>query len=224
MKTKQYIKIILYVITCCIIVAITESIIKPSYAIKSIIKIFFFFILPFINSRNDQTFHLKKLFHFDHKNIIQSLLLGLIVYFVIILAFIGVHPFFDFSSVITTLNQNGGIVKENFLFVALYISFINSLIEEFFFRGFAYLTLKKIMNQKISMIFSSFMFAIYHIAIISGWFQPILFFLVLISLMIAGIIFNLLDHKSESIYTSWMVHMFANFAINTIGFYLFGLI
>jgi hypothetical protein len=38
------------------------------------------------------------------------------------------------------------------------------------------------------------------------------------------VIFNILNEKSENIYASWLSHMFANFAINTIGFILFGII
>ena len=58
----------------------------------------------------------------------------------------------------------------------------------------------------------------------AGWFNIGIFVLALVGLMLAGIIFNFLDEKSESIYTSWVVHMFANFGINTVGFILFGMI
>ena len=35
---------------------------------------------------------------------------------------------------------------------------------------------------------------------------------------------NILNEKCENIYMSWLVHMFANFAINTVGCILFGII
>lgn len=35
-----------------------------------------------------------------------------------------------------------------------------------------------------------------------------------------GLIFNWLNEKLGCIYGSWLTHMFANFAINTIGFLL----
>jgi hypothetical protein len=53
-----------------------------------------------------------------------------------------------------------------------------------------------------------------------GWFNIGLFALVLVGLAAGGAIFNYLNEKHESVYTSWFVHMFANFAINTIGFIL----
>lgn len=39
-------------------------------------------------------------------------------------------------------------------------------------------------------------------------------------LAIGGMIFNWLNEKLDTIYCSWLTHMFANFAINTIGFML----
>ena len=41
------------------------------------------------------------------------------------------------------------------------------------------------------------------------------------AIAIGGMIFNKFDEKSETIYLSWLVHMFANFATNSIGFLLF---
>ena len=41
-----------------------------------------------------------------------------------------------------------GITAGNFLWVAIYISVMNSFLEEFFFRGFGFITLKKYVNIK----------------------------------------------------------------------------
>jgi len=97
-------------------------------------------------------------------------------------------------------------------------------LEEFFFRGFALLTLKKIAKKRFAYLFSAGAFSLYHIAIMSNWFQPLLFLLLITSLFVAGLFFNRLNEKRETIYTSWFVHMSANFAINTVGFLLFGII
>ena len=57
-----------------------------------------------------------------------------------------------------------------------------------------------------------------------GWFGIGIVLLALAGLYVGGVIFNILNEKSENIYASWLSHMFANFAINTIGFILFGII
>ena len=47
-----------------------------------------------------------------------------------------------------------------------------------------------------------------------------IFALALAGLTVGGMIFNTMNEKLGGIYSSWLTHMFANFAINTIGFML----
>ena len=129
-------------------------------------------------------------------------------------------PFFDFSQIAGALTNNAGVTKENFLYVSLYISFANSFLEEFFFRGFVFTNLKQHSGRKLAYIFSAAAFSLYHVAMMIGWFSPVLFLLVMVGLVVGGMIFNWLNEKLDTIYCSWLPHMFANFAINTIGFML----
>ena len=108
--------------------------------------------------------------------------------------------------------------------MAIYISFVNSMLEEFFFRGYAFLILKTECGRLFAYIFSSSLFAFYHVGMTSGWFNPLIYILSMLGLFIGGCIFNLLNERMLSILPSWLVHMCANFAINTIGFILFGII
>lgn len=87
-----------------------------------------------------------------------------------------------------------------------------------------FLTLKRITGRKFAYLFSAVVFAISHIAMMIGWFKIDIFMLIMAGLLVGGLIFNYLNEKSETIYPSWLVHMFANFAINTVGFMLFGII
>ena len=111
----------------------------------------------------------------------------------------------------------------NFLFVSLYISLVNSLLEEFLFRGFAFLTLKKHIGRRTAYVFSAAVFAVYHFGMMAAG-NILISLLALMALFVAGCMFNWLDERSGNIITSWLVHMFANFAINTIGFMIFGII
>ena len=131
---------------------------------------------------------------------------------------------FDFSALTESLTSTTGVNKNNFLFVALYISFANSLLEEFFFRGFAFITLVKKINVKSAYVFSALTFALYHTGMMIAWFEIWVFALALIGLFAGGCIFNWLNSCCKNIYPSWIVHMCANFAINTVGFILFGII
>jgi hypothetical protein len=54
-----------------------------------------------------------------------------------------------------------------------------------------------------------------------GWFGIPVLLLTLFGLFVGGVIFNYFNEKYDNVYMSWLIHMFANFAINTVGFMLF---
>ena len=203
--------------------AIVDGWIQPSYLYKSLIKILFFLIIPCFVLRQYLPF-LKSLVIPTKQGLCRSLILGFVLYCLILAGYGIVSQFYDFSTLTTIINHNVGVNKDNFLYVSLYISFCNSFLEEFFFRGIAFIGLKQYIPRKYAYLISAFAFAIYHVALMDGWFSLGLLILMIVGLMIGGYLFNILDEKSETIYASWMVHMFANFSINTIGFFLFGLI
>ena len=158
------------------------------------------------------------------KQITISMLLGSFVFLFIIGAYFLIGPFFDFTKVVDALQSNVGVTKNNFIFVSIYISFINSLLEESFFRQFAYVCLRQYTSKRYASLFSAIVFALYHVAIMTGWFSLPLLILLIVSLVVAGLLFNYLVDKTNTILSSWFVHMFANFAINVIGFMLFGML
>lgn len=224
-KEKMQVIIIMAIICFgCAVMAIMDGIIRPGYALKSAVKILVFFLVPMIYSNCTKSIDWKRLFRWDKRGMKVTFMLAISVYLLILGAYFVVRNFFDFSKITNLLANNAGVTGDTFVLVALYISLINSLLEEFFFRGFAFFALKKLTSRKFAYIFSSFAFALYHVAMIQGWFSVVLFLLAMIGLSVGGIFFNYLNEKDETIYNSWLVHMFANFAINTVGFVLFGII
>ncbi len=221
---KSTYTIIFIVITACLIMGYVDAIISPPYMIKSLIKLSLFLALPLLFCLRDKSISFKNLFKANKKSISRALILGICVYGIILGAYFILGPFFDMSMITTSLENNIGVNKSNFVFVAIYISFVNSLLEEFFFRGFAFLSLKEVSNRKLSYIFSSLAFSLYHIAIMTNWFGLTLYMILIVSLFVGGLIFDWLNEKYNNIYSSWLVHMCANFAINTVGFILFGIL
>lgn len=205
----------------CIIMAIVDAVIQPGYAVKSLIKIILFLLIPLVYGLFDKEVNIKKLIIPNKSGIVTAISLGAAVYVIILGSYFVFRNVFDFSALTTSLGETTGVNKSNFIWVAIYISFINSLLEEFFFRGFAFITLKKFTTRKFAYIFSSLSFALYHIAMMIGWFGVPVIFISLLGLFAGGLIFNKFDEKNENIYLSWLTHMFANFATNTIGFILF---
>lgn len=225
LKFKK-IYLILSVVICAFLMSFIDGIIQPEYFVKSIIKVCLFLLIPLIYFliNKEEIGELKKLFRPRKNELIISLVLGICIFGIIIGGYFLLKDTIDFSGITENLTSSAGVNKNNFIYVSLYISFVNSLIEEFFFRGYAFISLKKIISRKLAYSISAGLFAIYHIGMTSGMFNIGLFILTLVGLYIGGIIFNILNEKSENIYCSWIVHMFANFAINTIGMILFGII
>ena len=146
------------------------------------------------------------------------------VYSIILIGYFVSRGFIDFSKVTSNLTSGMGINANNFVYVSLYISLMNSFLEEFFFRGFGFITLKKYSSRLLAYAFSSSLFALYHVGMLIGMFDFGAISLILVGLIVGGCIFNYLNEANDNIYPSWFVHMFANFAINTVGFILFGIL
>lgn len=223
---KKSVYIMISIVVFSIFVCLIDALIQPNYFVKIPIKILFFLALPMlffiINKRDFDEF--KKLFVFKKNGILKALLLGILVYLVIIIGYFLLKSIIDFSNVTTSLTSGMGITAKNFLYVSLYISLMNSFLEEFFFRGYGFITLKKYTSRRFAYIFSSVIFAIYHVGMLVDMFNIWTSILLLVGLIIGGCIFNYLNEANDNIYPSWFVHMFANFAINTIGFILFGIL
>ena len=212
--------VLLLGLVCCGIMAVVDGLWQPGYAMKSAVKLAVFGLLPLVLTRLWKLISFKELFLFQKKGFFTALALGLGIYALILGGYFGLRNVFDFSQIAGSLTENAGVTKGNFLYVSLYISFVNSLLEEFFFRGFLFRNIKTQTKPAVAYGFSAILFAAYHIAMMIGWFGFGLNALMLFGLTVGGLIFNWLNEKLGCIYGSWLTHMFANFAINTVGFIL----
>lgn len=224
-NNKKKIAITSIVILACILMYVIETYIRPGYFVKSIYKIFLFAVLPLIYCAFDKTVKYKEYFIVrEKKQLLMSAALGLGVYIIILAGYFILKRFINLDNIALQLDNNLNVNKDNFVLVALYISFVNSMLEELFFRGFGFLTLNKNASKMYSYGLSAFAFSIYHVSILANWFNVILYVIFIAGLFATGILFNWLNEKYKNIYNSWIVHMCANFSINTIGFIMFGII
>ena len=210
--------IVLFILVGCLSMYFVEAVVSPSYFYKSVMKIILFGGLYLIFNKIASSMEFKNKISFKFSK--SYLLLGILVYALILLAYIVAKNFYDFSAVLDSLNEIN-VNKENFIFVAVYISLVNSLLEETFFRKLGFLYLKEVSSTRVAAIFSALMFSAYHISIIEGWFSPVLFVLIIIALFICGLFFNYIDYRNNSSMPSWIIHISANLSINTIGLFLF---
>lgn len=218
--------VVISVLLCALAMSIVDGVVQPGYAVKSAIKIALFLLVPltyFLVNREELP-QVKAFFFPKRKELPVALLLGAAVYGLLVGGYFLIARFVDLSDMILELTAQSGVSADNFVGVSLYISFVNSFLEEFLFRGFAFITLKKLTNRKFAYLFSAAVFAFYHFGMIAGSVNIPVWIAAMVGLFIAGIVLDWLNEKSGTIYVSWLVHMFANFGINTVGFMIFGMI
>ena len=148
--------------------------------------------------------------------------LALAVFLFLTVGYMVLSPWIDLSAIPEKLLYTG-VTAETFPLVALYITLGNSFLEEFFFRGFAFLTLRRHAGEKFAYLFSGVTFAAYHVSILSGWFHPVWFVLFLVGLAVGGMLFNWMDRRG-SLWCGWLVHAAADLAIMLIGMRMFGIL
>jgi len=222
-KKKKIMFIIVTSIITITLLYICDQILNINYIEKVIIKLFLFGAFPMIYIFKTGDNFLKDSIENKGKilNIGLSNVLGIAVFLLIIGTYIILKQYIDIDTLINEFEGKYKINKSNIVYYGLYITFINSLMEEFFFRGFIFLNIKKLEFRKTAYILSSMAFSIYHIANFQNWFSIALFILVSIGLFVGGIIFNYLDDKQQTFLNSWFVHICADLAIILIGFKIF---
>ena len=132
---KQTQRILCTIVLICLSMAFVEAVLQPGYAVKSAIKLLLF--AAAVCALGDVRCWLRR------EGLGLGLLLGGGIFAVILLAFFLFRPFLDLDSIAQGLLGKEGVSRENFLWVALYISVVNSLLEELLFRGLGYLELRK---------------------------------------------------------------------------------
>lgn len=204
----------------CTLLYFVEQGLEVNYGWKTAAKWIFFLAMPLLLSRFFNREKQKKAFH--KRGIFLGLLFGGISFASILVAYFLLQDVIDFDSIVQELKKSG-ISAENFIFIALYITVGNSLLEEFFFRGFIFLNLYQAGSRTLAYLYSALLFATYHISIFQSWFSWELILLALFGLFTIGLVFNWLDTKTNTFLNSWVVHIMADLAIVLIGFHLFGI-
>lgn len=209
--------VFLYPVISILILLWIEQGIEVTYIWKTLAKIILFVVFPLIYIIRKKLNFLNR--HQLTKNhFVYPYILGLFVVITIFGAFILFREYIDLPSLKMDLETRVGVTASIFPFVALYILFGNSFLEEFFFRGWLVDLFQK---TKWQWFMPSFLFAIYHITIFLPWFEWPILLLAVIGLFIGGLLFQWLNKSSGTIYPGWIVHISADIGVLLIGFYMF---
>ena len=217
-KGKQKYAVVILIIICCAVMAAVETLIEPAYAVKSAVKAAMFLMLPLIFMKAVKIKTFGGSLSFDLKGVLRLFALGGAIYLLIMAGYALTRNIFDYSVLVESLSKDQNVDGGSFIWVALYISFCNSFLEEFLFRQIAFIRLAELSSKRTAYIFSSLMFAVYHVAMIGQSFPLPLLLAALVGLAVGGFVFDLVDEKSGNLCNSWFIHMFADFALMTVWY------
>lgn len=219
--------IIITSLIAVIVLYTVEQYLMVNYLFKTLLKIILFVAIPYIYMKYikiQSVKHSLSLKYMRKKQFSYGIIFGILCFMIIIIAYLIFKKFIDFQGILNEMQSKSKITATNFIFVGLYITFVNSFLEEYFFRGYIFLNLYEGGNKVTSYIFSSLLFSLYHLTIFKSWFDIKIMFLALFGLFSVGILFNILDTKSKNFINSWIVHILADSAIILIGCRLFNMI
>jgi len=190
------------------------------YAYTSVAKVVLFVLCPIIYFAAKKCGKLKDLLFIrgERKYIRISLFLGIGVFALILAVGFAISPLLDRSLIIVAMS-NVGITGENYFLALAYYLLINVALEELFFRGFLFASLYRMNVKRYAHIYSSLLFAAYHISVMRDGATLWIVALAVVGLALVGLFFNEITRRCGNAIGSYTIHVGASLAIGLIGAY-----
>ena len=222
---KELIMIVGYLVLIFMLFHLVQSNPDLSLVYTAILKVFAFILIPgfWIYMKDKSNLSFLDFRKVGKKGWLKSVGIGVLMIVAIQIVYFFLRNKIDLDQIMSSLENDVGVTKSVFVYASLYITFINSIMEEFLFRGVLFIFLFKTLGNKAFWI-SALLFALYHISIFIGWFSLPLVFVAVLGLFIGGLFFNWLNKKSMTIYPGWIAHICADIGIMIIGYQMFGII
>ena len=210
--------IIISSLLVCSAIASLDLVFHLSYVPKSAVKILLFTLPVFLYKLIFKNSYIaQQLKNPNKKNLKISALIAVGVSLVIIAAYFIFKDYISAENIRDNLAKRENIDASNFLYVALHIAFVNSLLEEIFFRAFIFYYLNKLNLRIFAYMYSSLLFSLYHVTTIAAWFDWWLNFIIIVALFVVGLTFDYFCEKANSFLAPWFLHIVANLSINGIA-------
>lgn len=229
MKSRNQIILMLALILLPpIFILLSREIFEASYFSSSVYKLIFLF--PILYRVYIEKKRIKKAIceHFSFKslrtNALKLIGVGLGFFVIYVGAFYLFRGYLDLQNTVDQLNQMASINVGNIIFIGLYIIVINSLLEEFFWRGFLFDKLNILIKPWLAYLITGIAFSFHHMVFYYNWFEPIYLIIITVGLAIYAMIMNFIFSKTRDLFSCWMVHAFADIAQIFIALKIFQII
>ena len=112
-----------------------------------------------------------------------------------------------------------GIMKFYFVF-GIFISVIHSALEEFYWRGFVFGHLRRLMPLWSAHLLAAVAFAAHHVVVLHEFFPSGIAWLLGGAVAIGGLVWSFLYHRHGTLLGAWVSHLIADVAVLAIGWRL----
>ena len=112
----------------------------------------------------------------------------------------------DKEKISASISRQFVVNSSTVLFVAPVTVFLNSLVEEFFYRGFAFGLLSR-RHRALGYSLPAAAFTTQHVFFFWFWLQWIPFCVAILGLLVFAVVLQRLYEKADSIVAPWVVHM-----------------
>ena len=111
------------------------------------------------------------------------------------------------------IDSQFGVTRENIWYRAPYTILINSMLEEFFYRGFAFGQLLK-KNRLIGYLLPASVFTVQHVLFFNQWEMEWLpFVLAVVGLIFFALVLQWVYAKTNTLIAPWLIHAFGDIAM-----------
>ncbi|HII14043.1 MAG TPA: CPBP family intramembrane metalloprotease, partial [Nanoarchaeota archaeon] len=198
-----------------IFLILSRLFLPTNYLFSSLYKLIFLFPLfyyIYIEKKSLKNIYQENFSFKTVKNTWKKMcILGLGIALIYITTFFLLKGFVDISSIIQKLELVATINTTNIIFIGAYIIFINSLLEEFFWRGFIFKKMKENIGNK-AYIITGLAFSLHHMMFYYNWFTLPFFLIVTVGLSAYAILMNFIFDRYKDLYSCWLVHALADTA------------
>lgn len=210
-----------------VLILLVRELSRPDYLISSFYKVIFLSPL-FVRLLIDKKTFRKSLFEgfsceVFKKNILIVLGIGMGLAAIYLATYLVLSQSLRTEAFVSKLNQLASINKRNILFIGLYLILFNSILEEFFWRGFLFKELREIISPWTAHALTGIGFSFHHIAFFFYWFDFYFLMLATSGLIAFAVVMNLVFERYD-LFSCWLIHAFADIIQVFIAFRIFGII
>lgn len=111
-------------------------------------------------------------------------------------------------------------ILEHYVMYSLALSFLHSIIEEYYWRWFVYGWMRRLLPWKVSSCIAALSFTLHHVVILSQFFPSSLVLLLSFCVFVGGILWSMMYEMQHTLVGAWVSHSIVDLGIMAVGWKL----